>query len=236
MDAFQFGDHGRRGAGLQPIDQLLQQRDGRGHVRPVRARHHVNPYKEGFLGIAPPPLHLPPGPVEVELGCADALFLFERARRDPARSYVGVEIRRPLVEDVNERARAEGLSCLRAVFAHINCDLDTLLREHAVARFFINFPDPWFKRAQRKRRLVTPELAQSLRALLEPAGELFFQSDIFDLALDAMSVFEATPGLRNSAGEWSFHRDNPYGARSLREVRVEERGLPVWRMLYRRTD
>lgn len=204
----------------------------------VRIRHHVNPLRAKLLDIAPGRLQLgpeAPAALEIELGCADALFLFELARRDPHTSYVGVEIRKALVADVNERAAAAGLSHLRAVFAHINIDLATLLTGHKVRRFFINFPDPWFKRAQHKRRLVTPELAQQLMSLLEPDGELFFQSDVWELALDAMAVLETTPGLRNTAGEWSFLRESPYAARSLREVRVLERGLPVWRMLYKST-
>lgn len=202
----------------------------------VRIRHHVNPLRSKLLHIAPAPLVLPaeaPRPLDIELGCADAQFLFELARRDRDTSYVGIEIREPLVADVNQRAAAEGLAHLRAVFAHINIDLAALLAGQKVRRFFINFPDPWFKRAQKKRRLVTPELAEQLTELLAPDGELFFQSDVWGLALDAMAVLETTPGLRNASGEWSFVRRSPYPARSLREERVLARGLPVWRMLYR---
>ncbi len=205
-----------------------------------RVRHHVNPFKEEFLDTSPQRLVLPPGPIDVELGCADARFLFEldsaqSARPgDPRTSYVGLEIRREMVERVNRRARIEGRDRLRAIFAHINHDLPTLFAEESLYRVFINFPDPWFKRAQKKRRLCTRELALCLCGLLVPGGELYFQSDIFDLALDAMAVLESTPGLVNTAGEWSFLRHNPYGVESLREVRVQEKGLSVWRMLYRK--
>ena len=197
-----------------------------------RVRHHVNPLKADFLSTAPPPIPLPPGEVEVELGCADARFLFERARQPPAVSCVGVEIRRELVRRVNDQARAEGLPNLVSVFANINADLPALLPRGRVQRFFLNFPDPWFKRAQRKRRVVDPRLGAELRDLLAPGGELFFQSDVFELALDAMEALEQVPGLRNRFGEWSFCRKNPYGAESLREVRVQEKEQPVWRMLY----
>lgn len=211
-----------------------------------RVRHHVNPLKQGFLGVNASLVTLPPPPtpVEVELGCADARFLFERAAADPERAYVGVEIRRALVEQVNGQAQSQGLSQLQAIYANINTDLTRLFPEGRLARVFINFPDPWFKRAQHKRRLVTPQLGRELVPLLRPDGELFFQSDVFDLALDAMAVLEETPGLYNVRGEWSFWGPgdkpnlgdgNPYGACSLREVRVRERGLPVWRILYRRT-
>ncbi len=204
----------------------------------IRIRHHVNPYRAGLIDLAPERLVLPPGAVEVELGCADAQFLFQLAAQKPDTNYIGVEIRRPLVEDVNRRASASGLARLRAVHAHINFDLPALFSRLSVRRFYINFPDPWFKRAQRKRRVLSPEVAEvglQLIDLLEPGGEVFFQSDIFDLALDAMAVLETVPGLCNTAGEWRFLRHNPYPACSLREERVSEAGQPIWRMLYKRT-
>lgn len=209
----------------------------------VRVRHHVNPLRSGYMHIAPPPLtplRAPAAtvdvPLEVELGCADAQFLFQLARRDPNTRYVGVEIRRPHVDDVNQRAAEEGLGRLSAVFAHINLDLPAIFAGHPVRRFYINFPDPWFKRAQHKRRIVTPELVDTLLSLLVPEGEIFFQSDVFELALDAMAVLECEPRLCNASprGEWSFYGESPFPARSLREDRVTAHGDPVWRILYRR--
>ncbi|MBL8633155.1 MAG: tRNA (guanosine(46)-N7)-methyltransferase TrmB [Myxococcales bacterium] len=204
---------------------------------PLRVRHHVNPFHLRLLDIAPERLVAPVGQdeeLQVELGCADAQFLFQLARRDPLGSYVGVEIREPLVDDVNRRAESEGLPNLRALFAHINLDLPRLFAGHRIRRFFINFPDPWFKRAHHNRRIVNPELAELLVSMLIPGGELFFQSDIWDLAIAAMEVFETTAGLENTAGEWSFLKANPYPAISLREERVTEKNLPIWRILYRR--
>jgi tRNA (guanine-N7-)-methyltransferase len=218
----------------------------------VRVRHHVNPFHEQLWNIAPPPLRLAPvavaepgklgrsdeapdeAPIDVELGCADAQFLFELAARDPVTHHIGIEIRRPWVEDVNLRAAELGHARLRAIYAHINVDLPTLFRHHKVRRFYINFPDPWFKRAQHKRRLVTPELAADLLSLLRPDGEIFFQSDIFELALDALAIFESEPGLQNSEGEWTFLKANPYGARSLREDYCKNDDKPVWRMRFKR--
>lgn len=214
----------------------------------MRVRNHRNPLRSTLLQLAPPPLELlsslpePERPhreaIEVELGCADAQFLFQLARCDSRTHYVGIEIRDALVNDVNERARAEGLARLRAVYAHINVDLPALFdgQKGLVQRFYINFPDPWWKRAHHKRRLVNRELADELWDLLTPDGELFFQSDVFELALDAMAVLESTPGFENAspAGEWSFFKTSPFPARSLREDRVEARGLPVYRMLYRK--
>jgi tRNA (guanine-N7-)-methyltransferase len=82
---------------------------------------------------------------------------------------------------------------------------------------------------------MNPELVEVLHRKLAAGGELFFQSDVFELALDALAVLEQAPGLfANVAGAWSFLRESPYPAKSLREVRCEEKGMRIWRLLYRR--
>lgn len=204
-----------------------------------RVRHHINPLQTSYMGVVPlqgAPLFAGTSrPLEVELGCADAEFLFQRAALFPENQYVGIEIRRELVRRVNARAAQEGNLPIQAVFAHLHFDLPALFVRESVARFFINFPDPWFKKDQHKRRLVQPAWVQSLLSFLQPGGDLFFQSDVFDLALDAMAVFEQNTQLDNCVSPWSFFKQNPYGARSLREIRVEEKGLPVWRMRYKKS-
>jgi tRNA (guanine-N7-)-methyltransferase len=203
---------------------------------PRRIRHHVNPLKLGFAVGSGARLALPPGrAVEVELGCADARFLFERAAADPSRTYVGIEIRAELVSQVNRKARREGLP-VEAVFANANADLPALFSPGSVTRFYVNFPDPWFKKRHHKRRVLTAELVATMSAQLAPGGELFFQSDVFDPALDAMAVLEEEPRLVNLRGPWSFTRENPFGARSKRELKTERRGQRVWRLWYRRPE
>jgi len=204
---------------------------------PRRIRHHVNPLKSDFLSTGAEPILLPAGPpVEVELGCADARWLFERAAADCVPLLIGVEIRRELVRKVNARATASSLAPrVRAVYANISQDLGRLFAGGEVTRFVLNFPEPWFKRRQKKRRLVTPELVDILWQKLAPRGEVFFQTDVWDLALDAMAVFEAADDtFENAAGAWSFLRGNPFGARSQREDRCIERGRPIWRILYQK--
>lgn len=148
---------------------------------------------------------------------------------------VGVEIRDTLVADVNLRAAEAGLENLRAVFANINRDLDRLFPDGRIARLFINFPDPWWKTRHQKRRLMTADLAEVLRRKLVVGGLLFFQSDVWDLALDAMAILEAEEGLENRLAPWSFLRgESGFNARSLREDRCAEKSWPIWRMLYAR--
>lgn len=198
----------------------------------TRHRQHVNPLKASYFERAASRLDLPAGDVEVELGCADAQFLFQRAERVPGIVPIGLEIREDLAAEVNARAARLG-SPVRVLFAHANLDFETLFAPASLTRVFVNFPDPWFKRRHRKRRVVDRALAAAIATALKPGGELFFQSDVWDVALDALGVLEAEPRLTNRAAPWSFWKDdNPYGARSRREEGCLEEGAPIWRLLY----
>lgn len=204
----------------------------------MRIRQHVNPldaYFETFRGTVP--VLDPTRTLEVEIGCADAQFLFERAARDPSGQYVGLEIREDLVAYVERKAKKLALP-VQAVWCQAQLHTTLAFPEHAASRVFVNFPDPWFKRRHHDRRMVDRVLADQIAYLLRPGGELFVQTDVWDIAVDALASFDGDVRERfeNRAGEWTFWREpNPYGVRSWREQNAEETGLPIWRLLYRRS-
>jgi tRNA (guanine-N7-)-methyltransferase len=202
-----------------------------------RIRQHVNPLKSDLLEIADVP-RLAPAPaqaLDVELGAAEAHFLIDLARADTSSLYVGVEIRRELVTWTNAELARTGLANVRLVFANMSVDMPRLFAAGSVRRFFLNFPDPWFKTRQHKRRVIGPELMDEIHRALAPGGELFVQTDIFDLGLEAMGALEAMSPTRfvNAHASWSFLPANPYPAKSRRERQCEGEGTRIWRLLYR---
>ena len=204
----------------------------------MRIRQHTNPLLaayDRFRGERPA-LH-PGWPLEVEIGCAEAQFLFERAAREPAGNYVGLEIREELVHLVNKKAR-ELAAPVTAVFCQAQKHLLEIFEPATVDRIYINFPDPWFKRRHAERRMVDDALIAGCAQIARPGGELLMQTDVWELAIEAMAALEARDdAFVNRAGPWTFWRGgNPYGVRSWREQNAEETGLPVWRLLYTRRD
>jgi len=203
-----------------------------------RIRQHVNPLKSDLLEIADVPRLAPPAgqALDVELGCAEAHFLVDLARADRDTLFVGVEIRRELVTFTSRELARAGLANVQLVFANMSVDMGRLFAPGSVRRFFLNFPDPWFKSRQHKRRVIGPELMTEIHRSLTPDGELFVQTDIFELALDAMGALEGMAPARfvNAHEPWSFLPANPYAAKSRRERQCEGEGARVWRLLYRR--
>jgi tRNA (guanine-N7-)-methyltransferase len=201
----------------------------------MRIRQHVNPtdiFFETFRGERP--VLDSSRELEVEVGCAEAQFLFERAAKDASRQYVGLEIREDLVDWVNAKARTTNAP-VTAVFCHAQLHTKMIFARGAATRVYVNFPDPWFKRRHHVRRMVDDVLADQIAYVLKPGGELFVQTDVWAIAIDAMAAFDGDDRFMNVAGEWTFWREgNPYCVRSWREQNAEETGLEVWRIWYRR--
>ncbi|MCC6747176.1 MAG: hypothetical protein IT371_05915 [Deltaproteobacteria bacterium] len=201
-----------------------------------RVRQHVNPLKATSL-TRRPPLALPAGPaVEAELGCGDARFLIERARSEPDRLFVGIDIRELFLADARRSVAELRLDNVQLEVANLIVDADTLFPAGRVSRFHINFPDPWFKRRQQNRRWLTAETLAALVRALRPGGELHYQSDVWPLLLEAFALLEGQPELANVCGEWTFCKTNPFEpARSQRELDCDALGRPYWRLLFRRS-
>jgi len=186
------------------------------------------------------PLALPPGVrVEVELGCGDGRFITQRARLHPDRHLVGLDIREVFLDDARELAvELAGAVPDNLTLAEANLIVDAgrLFPPGRVSRFYINFPDPWFKRRQHNRRWLTVRTLDHLVRALDHRGQIFFQSDVWDLGLQALGLLELHPGLQNKNGPWTFHKTgNPFEVTSSRENACEEEGLKIWRMWFERS-
>jgi tRNA (guanine-N7-)-methyltransferase len=152
----------------------------------MRIRQHVNPNQAHFARFRGDRPVLDGRLVELEVGCADAQFLFERAAQDGGRQYIGLEIREDLARLVNKRAGTLGAP-VQAVFCQAQLHMAELFPPGTVDRVYINFPDPWFKRRHHARRMVDETLASGIAAVARAGADVFVQSDVWDIALDAMS-------------------------------------------------
>ncbi|MCB9557813.1 MAG: methyltransferase domain-containing protein [Deltaproteobacteria bacterium] len=203
-------------------------------MRRKRLRQHLNPLKLTAL-VPRAPLTLPSGrPIDVELGCADARCLIELARRHPERHFVGLDIREAFLAEGRERVAALNLSNCQLEVCNLLIDTPHLFANAKISRFLINFPDPWFKRRQRARRWFNERCLADLVAALKPEGRLIWQSDVWELTLEAMGILEANGQLTNCAGAWRFLREPPLAAQTTRELICLDKQLKIWRLAYQR--
>jgi tRNA (guanine-N7-)-methyltransferase len=150
----------------------------------VQLRSIVEP-----LGLAE--LFPKPQPLEVELGCGDASFLVEYARRNPEKNFIGVERLLGRIKKLDRKGRRAGLANLRGVRIESSYFLQYLLPPHSAVVLHVYFPDPWPKKKHRRHRLIGESFPALARAALAPGGVVYLRTDDTDYFQQMREVFAA---------------------------------------------
>ncbi|WP_299491947.1 tRNA (guanosine(46)-N7)-methyltransferase TrmB [Acaryochloris sp. IP29b_bin.137] len=205
----------------------------------VRVRQHVNPLSQKFqTEIAPPDwpeiFAQPEQPLYLDIGCARGQFLLEMAQLQTHHNFLGVEIRRPMVQSALQRRDALQLTNLHFLFGNINTSLASLVGAQSVTGVTIQFPDPWFKRRHQKRRVVQPQLVNELAICLKPEGLLLIQSDVLEVAIDMCDRIAEHPAFTGTTPPHHWLAESPFPATTEREKLTLSEGLPVYRYLFQR--
>jgi tRNA (guanine-N7-)-methyltransferase len=139
--------------------------------------------------LALPQLFSKPQPLEVELGCGDASFLAEYARRNPDQNFIGVERLLGRIQKLDRKGRRAGLANLRGVRIESAYFMQYLLPPHAASALHIYFPDPWPKKKHRRHRLINENFTALARAALAPGGVVYLRTDDTDYFAQMTGVF-----------------------------------------------
>ncbi|MFK7992409.1 MAG: tRNA (guanosine(46)-N(7))-methyltransferase TrmB [Sandaracinaceae bacterium] len=200
---------------------------------PVPYRMMVEPLPEGPLDLD---AFVPgEGPLELDIGFGRGRSLLVRAEAQPTHRVLGVECKAKWAYKVEEKRARLGLDNAKALCADVRDILKRGGPDGCLTRAFVHFPDPWWKQRHQKRMVVTDTLLDALARLLAVGGELFVQTDVEDRGHDYHAVIAAHPGFVPAGdGDGYWLAENPFEGRSNREMRAEEDGLPVFRMLARR--
>jgi tRNA (guanine-N7-)-methyltransferase len=178
--------------------------------------------------------------IELEIGPGPkAGFLVERAVVAPEALLVGLEIRRKWASVGDARLAKNGHAARARVFCEdARLALPRLGPDACVARAFLHFPDPWWKKRHRKRLVLGDVFLAHIARLLVPGGDLYVQTDVeeraelYETVVLGHRAFEPAGDLEGSPRI----ADNPFAARSPREHRAIADGLPMWRLRWRRSS
>lgn len=206
-----------RGLGTGPVAE--------GTPLPIRYELMARHAPEGPVDLG---LLLPgDGELELEIGFGRGRFLLERAQAAPGSRIVGIEIKPKWAHLVEERRVRLGLTNVVALCGDARTVLPRVVPDGSIERVFVHFPDPWWKKRHARRRVVDEGLLAQLARLMKKDGALFLQTDVEERAVAMAERVAEAPGFVVRPG---FTHENPYGARSNREVRAEQDGLPIYRV------
>jgi tRNA (guanine-N7-)-methyltransferase len=129
-------------------------------------------------------------PVELDIGCGRGMFLVNSALERPDVNILGVELDYTEARRGARRLQKRLTPNARVIGGDAREFLAKRVPPQSVSVAHVYFPDPWWKRKHKKRRLFTDEFADLLARVVRPGGEVHSWTDVED-------YFAVISGLMN---------------------------------------
>ena len=168
-------------------------------------------------------------PMELEIGSGRGLFITQVAMATPDRDFLGIEISKKYA-----KLCAVLIAKMQLTNAVMVCgDAQAVIREripdNLLAAVHIYFPDPWWKRKHRKRRIVCEPVIKLVHQKLVSGGKLHFWTDVEEYFLAGLHSITNVAGFDGPfvVDEHTLGHDFDY--RTHFERRTCLHGEPVFR-------
>jgi tRNA (guanine-N7-)-methyltransferase len=171
-------------------------------------------------------------PVELEVGSGKGLFLANAAQAEPAHNFLGVEVARKYAQRAAERLAKHGLANVRVVAGDARLFLARYVPPASLCAVHVYFPDPWWKKRHKKRRVFAEPLVADIERTLLPGGELRVATDVEEYFGVIRSLVAGHPRFQERpAPEPRIpEHELDYLTNFERKYRIE--GRPIYRVLY----
>ncbi|MFT5523915.1 MAG: tRNA (guanine-N7-)-methyltransferase, partial [Pirellulaceae bacterium] len=153
------------------------------------------------LGEVEPPIDVktlfarPDAPLEVEMGSGKGMFMSTASGDHAEHNFLGIEVANKYAESAAQRLAGEE----RDNAVMFQGDGLQLFREflvdESVHAVHVYFPDPWWKRKHRKRRVVNESFLKDVVRVLVPSGQLHFWTDVEEYFKVSLKLIASMPEL-----------------------------------------
>ena len=172
--------------------------------------------------------------LHLEIGCGKGRFTADTAEQDPEIFLAAIEKVPDAMVVGMERVTDRGLQNVRFMDKDAR-DLLAYFAPGEVSRIYINFPDPWKKSGQKKRRLTWAGFLALYANLLPMGGEIWFKSDNDPLFEWSLGQFEAEGWTLREVTR-DLHANGPVGVMTDYEAKFHEQGVTINRLVAVKTE
>ncbi len=161
----------------------------------------------------------------VEVGCGKGKFTVETAQANPDVLMIAVERCREAMVMAMEKAKDMDLKNVFFVDLDV-ANLETCFAFGEIDRLFINFPDPWPRSKNAKRRLTYRTFLKMYSRVLQDGGEIHFKTDNAKLFESSLEEF-ALVGLETRNVTRNLHEHGVTGIMTGYEEKFYALGTPI---------
>jgi len=173
-------------------------------------------------------------PIELEVGFGKGAFLVEAVPAHPERNYLGIEIDRALTLYVATRIAKRKLPNVKVASGDAGRLLSQHLPEQSLDAVHVYFPDPWWKKKHRKRRVFNEVFALHAARVIRPGGMLYLATDVAEYFQVMLTVMAGRPEFVPVHVGREEQANDPTQAATNFEKKARREGRPVWRGRFER--
>ena len=161
----------------------------------------------------------------VEVGCGKGKFTAETAQANPDVLLIAVERCREAMVVAMEKAKAMGLKNVYYIDMDVE-KIEEIFDRSEMDRLFINFPDPWPRKKNAKRRLTHRGFLDKYCSTVREGGEIHFKTDNAPLFEFSVEEFAAC-GLQVNNLTRNLHENGIVGIMTGYEEKFHALGTPI---------
>ena len=135
-------------------------------------------------------------PLEIEVGSGKGLFLQRAGAAQPLHVFLGIEVVGKYARFAAARVAQTGCTNVKLLHG----DALEFFAQRVPDRFrlaiHVYFPDPWWKKRHRRRRVMTEQFVGDIRRTLSPSGRLHFWTDVQEYFESTLALIEHSCDLQ----------------------------------------
>ena len=173
-------------------------------------------------------------PLEVEVGTGKGLFLRTAAPAKPDVDFLGIEIARKYARFAAAGLAKRAINNAVLVIGDAARVFGEILPGDSLAAVHVYFPDPWWKKRHKRRRLLQESFVCHVQRTLKPGGRFHFWTDVEEYFNTSLELLAAHTRLEGPfpVDETPPQDDMDYRTHFERRKRLDE--APVYRAEFRK--
>lgn len=175
-------------------------------------------------------------PLEVEIGSGKGLFMAHESVKTPNHNFLGIEIANNYAAycalQLAKTNDEQGVSNAMMIAGDATPIMTTNLQDDSVEAVHIYFPDPWWKKKHRKRRIINPVIVNNIYRVLRVGGKFHFWTDVEEYFQSALELIKEISQFKGPFPVEEVPANDPMDYRTHFEKRTRENGQPVYRCYF----
>ena len=134
-------------------------------------------------------------PLEVEVGSGKGLFLAATSQAAPGRNFLGIEVSRKYARYAAARLAKQDAANALVIGGDALALFQSWFPADSLAAVHVYFPDPWWKKRHKKRRVLNEQFLRDVQRTLTPGGRLHFWTDVEEYFQSTLDLIAAVTQL-----------------------------------------